>query len=124
MTRTEIKPIAELYSKIEIASAKFDSDIMPAIRGKLASNGFDFDQYYKLAIDNLLADYSAIISCLDIYQEKFVHMFMELMVASAISVESGMDTSENFNNMMESLKEKIRQYNAPWYINFMDQIKL
>jgi hypothetical protein len=124
MTRTELKPIGELYSKIDIASTKFDSDIMPAIREKLAENGFDFNQYYKLAIDNLSADNSVSMDDWDIHQKKFVHIFMKLMVASAIAVESGMDTAENFNNMMEPLKEKIHQYDAPWYINFMDQINL
>ena len=118
MTKTELKPIDELYIKINRKYAKIIND-MPAYRKVFASIGVDLDEAI-IAMDCVKVSSTNF----DVHQKKFLYIMTTVYTIAYLLCEFDKNNRIEHEKEFNGFKNTVHQYDAPWYWGVVDQLRV
>lgn len=120
MNKTELKPVGELQAKIEKLYTKYKEEMLQKFIRICNKNDVDYWQMH----DMIIGCFALPITATDENQYKFMQICAAMGTISTTVVMFYPDMAASMRNDVDKLKKQVHEYDAPWYWDVVDQVRI
>ena len=121
MNTTQLKSEEVLKQKVDVLYEKYKTEMYPKFVKLANEHGYDFNHVFELEYTSAFALSS---SYTDDNQNKFLKLAAAMSAISNIIVWIDPKQKDDMQRDIEKLQLQVHEYDAPWYNEVVDQIRI